>query len=185
MTTIKTIKPKAKKKKVNKKQNPKQLQSALSSMHNRDISNIPTRNIINITAWAPAMYNDPEEIAHKINDYFNFGCRVQKKDWIEIPTPTITWLALYLGFASRQSLYDYWKKEKFAYIIKKATTFIEMWYEEMLRTNPTWAIFALKNMWWTDKMETVNHTTFSLKQLHEQVNAIHNGNIIEWEVLTV
>jgi len=43
---------------------------------------------------------------------------------------------------------------EFPYIIRRARLFIEREYEERLwSTTPTWAIFALKNMWWRDKSE--------------------------------
>ena len=67
---------------------------------------------------------------------------------------TITGLALYLGFDSRQSLYDYEKKEEFSFIIKEARLNVENSYEKSLRTvSVTGAIFALKNMGWKDKQE--------------------------------
>jgi hypothetical protein len=59
-----------------------------------------------------------------------------------------------MGFASRQSLYDYGNKEDYSYIIKRAKVVIEMSYEQMLLTKAsTGAIFALKNMGWVDKQE--------------------------------
>ena len=114
--------------------------------------------------WRPPFFKTPEELQQKVDKYFNWWCRVKKqviKQWkdfveVEVPTPTVTWLALYLWFESRQSFYDYEKKELFTYTIKRARTFIEMEYEEMLRTNPTGAIFALKNFWWIDKTEVEN-----------------------------
>jgi len=68
---------------------------------------------------------------------------------------TITGLAMYLGFDSRQSLYDYEKRPEFSYIIKEARLAVENDYEISLRTaSVTGAIFALKNMGWRDKVET-------------------------------
>lgn len=68
---------------------------------------------------------------------------------------SITGLALFLGFESRQSLYDYEKKgEEFSYTIKRARLQIEQHYEEaLLSRNSTGAIFALKNFGWKDKTE--------------------------------
>lgn len=67
---------------------------------------------------------------------------------------TITGLAMWLGFDSRQSLYDYEKRKKFSYIIKSAKLAVENDYELALRTiSCTGAIFALKNMGWKDKTE--------------------------------
>ena len=69
--------------------------------------------------------------------------------------PTVTGLALYLGFSSRQSLYDYAQKEKYSYIVEKAKTRVEHGYEVNLHSgSPTGAIFALKNMGWKDRVDT-------------------------------
>ena len=119
--------------------------------------------------WRPLKFETPEELQEKVEEYFNWWCRKKKhtvKQWkdyveIEIDTPTITGLALYLWFESRQSFYDYEKRENFSYTIKRARTFIEMEYEEMLRTNPTGAIFALKNFDWKDKTEVDSNVNFT------------------------
>ena len=101
----------------------------------------------------PAMYDNPEEMRVKIEEYFN-KCISENKHI------TITGLCLFLGFESRQSFYDYGKKEDFAYIIKKARLMVEHGYEigAMDARNPTFHIFALKNMGWSDKQE-IDHTS--------------------------
>ena len=111
----------------------------------------------------PPMYDDPNNLLEKINDYFNNGVTLKdviigkgdNKEVVKIPVPTITGLCLHAGFASRQSFYDYEKKEGFSYIIERARTFIEKHYEELLQVgNTTGAIFALKNMGWIDSTKT-------------------------------
>ena len=98
----------------------------------------------------PPIFNSEKEIEDKINAYFESLLNEDQTQYTE--RPTITGLALYLGFASRQSLYDYGKKEEYSYIIKRAKVVIEMSYEQMLLTkSATGAIFALKNMGWIDK----------------------------------
>jgi len=108
----------------------------------------------------PPKYKNKEKLQDKITEYFEKGMRkrqvvvgpVTNRSIVEIPVPTITGLALFLGFESRQSFYDYEKNKEFSYTIKKARTFIEREYEELLSTgNVTGAIFALKNMGWIDK----------------------------------
>lgn len=100
------------------------------------------------TAGQPALYNSPEELSIKIEQYFE-ELKAEKEE------PTVTGLALYLGFESRQSLYDYGKREEFSYIIKRAKLRVENGYEKALRlNNATGPIFALKNMGWKDKTET-------------------------------
>lgn len=112
----------------------------------------------------PPHYNTPEELESKINEYFT-NCpdkrMVKLRDseggeYIDyVPCFTVCGLALYLGFVSRQSMYDYDKRnDAFSYIIKKARCAIEKNYEMNLQ-NPQCAgsIFALKNMGWKDKQE--------------------------------
>jgi hypothetical protein len=92
----------------------------------------------------PAHFETPEEMAKAIqavfdNPDFDF---------------TITGLAFDLGFADRQSLYDYEKRDGFSCIVKKARLAVERAYEAKLSGNTvTGAIFALKNMGWKDKQE--------------------------------
>ena len=115
----------------------------------------------------PRHFSSAKKLNEKIEEYFATG--ITKKTHIigskpyqkevEVATPTITGLALYLGFASRQSFYDYEKSGKFSYVVKKARLRIEVNYEEMLQLSTglvSGPIFALKNMGWTDKTE-VNH----------------------------
>lgn len=93
----------------------------------------------------PRIYNTPEELEIAVNQYFD------ETDYQDI---TITGLAFFLGFESRQSFYDYEKNDAFSYIIKRARLRVEMQYELRLgNQSPTGAIFALKNMGWKDKQE--------------------------------
>jgi len=73
--------------------------------------------------------------------------------------PTVTGLALDLGFCEKKSLYDYAKKPEFVHPIKRALLIVEQGYETALReNNATGSIFALKNMGWIDK-QNLDHTT--------------------------
>ena len=99
----------------------------------------------------PAKYNSPEEMQRLIDEYFN-DC----PDKIgETPAPTITGLALHLGFVNRASMYDYESKPEYTNTIKLAKAKMERVYELILAygKSPTGAIFALKNFGWTDKCE--------------------------------
>lgn len=126
----------------------------------------------------PPNFETPEDLEEKIQEYFESGVKTKtvvvgppNNRYTEtIAVPTITGLCLYLGFESRQSFYDYEKKEGFSYTIKKARTLIEVEYEEMLQTgNTSGAIFALKNFGWSDKQEIDQKTE-------------HSGSIdITWE----
>lgn len=114
---------------------------------------------------APPFFDNPIDLQNKIDEYFNIGVKKRKVaigkppkiEVIEIEVPTISGLAYYLGFASRQSFYDYEKRDGFSYTIKRARLFIEVEYEEQLQHgNTTGAIFALKNMGWIDKNEVAH-----------------------------
>jgi len=123
------------------------------------------------TFGRPPIFSSVQELQAKVDEYFETGMRkktMYTKDGIpyEVPVPTITGLALFLGFASRQSLYDLETRPDFSYTIKKARTFIEREYEELLQSgNVTGAIFALKNMGWQDKVAS--------QQLDEYGNPIN------------
>lgn len=115
-----------------------------------------------MSAGRPPLYETNEELQSKIDEYFKEGVttktviigKAPNNYTIEVEVPTITGLAYYLGFESRQSFYDYEKREEFSYTIKKVRLFIEQHYEEMLQTgNTIGAIFALKNFGWQDKRE--------------------------------
>jgi len=125
-------------------------------------------------AGRPAIFETVEELQAKIDEYFiwlrgDFQ-EVEKRDEDDDPytdrvysrypeDPTITGLALFLGFESRQSIYDYEKNGEFSYTIKRARLYVENSYEKDLRSkHSTGAIFALKNFGWADKTE-IDHTS--------------------------
>lgn len=113
----------------------------------------------------PAHYETVADLEAKIKEYF------ESVSYKNIPDPdnpdqvihqgepiTVTGLAYFLGFESRQSFYDYEKREGFSYIIKKARLKVESEYEKKLSSNsPTGSIFALKNMGWKDSQEIKHH----------------------------
>lgn len=114
-----------------------------------------------MTQGRPPKFSNPIDLQSKIDEYFNSGVKTKTvlvgkdKEPMDLPVPTITGLAYYLGFESRQSFYDYEKNEGFSYTIKRARLFIEIEYEMQLSVgNTTGAIFALKNMGWIDKTAT-------------------------------
>lgn len=81
--------------------------------------------------------------------------QMQEKEWTRFPEPpTITGMALFLGFTSRERFYAYQDKPEFESVVAKIRTRIEYEYEKRLNANnPTGAIFALKNMGWRDREE--------------------------------
>lgn len=125
---------------------------------------------------APQLYKEPKDLEDKVNEYFEYvkgefqysassddeGNPVDKKVYIREPEHvTITGLCLYLGFESRQSFYDYEKRSGFSYIIKRARLMVENKYESSALDAkvPTFQIFALKNMGWSDKQEIDHQST--------------------------
>lgn len=140
----------------------------------------------------PAMFETPEQAQKKIEKYFETikgkfhmethpETQLEFRVWDIEPEPaTITGLALFLGFESRQSLYDYEKKEGFTCIIKKARLRVEHEYEKKLNYDKcTGAVFALKNMGWSDRMDlqqtstNINYEAANLTK--EEIKEISKG----------
>jgi len=95
-----------------------------------------------------ARYNN-EELGTLIEEYF-----LTNPD-----KPTVTGLAHFLGFESRQSMYDYKEREESSYTIKRAILKIESLHEKNLYGNtPSGSIFWLKNRDWVDK-SNIDHTS--------------------------
>jgi len=95
----------------------------------------------------PLIYDNVETLSEKCGEYFE-RCLENKK------RPTISGLALYLGFADKSTLYEYRDREEFSYPIKTSILMIENALEEKLtESNVAGVIFALKNMGWKDKIE--------------------------------
>lgn len=105
------------------------------------------------------MFKTVKELEDKIEEYFATGAYKRKVvtengQVIEVPTPMITDLALFLGFCNRQSFYDYENNEEFSDALKKARARIEREYEANLRNSScAGSIFALKNFGWVDKTD--------------------------------
>jgi hypothetical protein len=100
-------------------------------------------------AGRPLKFETEEEMQKAVDEYLK-----------ENNIPTISGLAYYLGFESRQSFYDYEQREAFSYTIKRCRLFMESWYESRLQgNNPAGSIFWLKNAGWSDKTEVEQKTT--------------------------
>lgn len=136
----------------------------------------------------PPMFETHEDLERAIDDYFNNGVKTRKilvgpkdnKKLKEIEVPTITGLCYYIGFDSRQSFYDYEKRDGFSYTVKRARLFIEQEYEEQLQHgNTTGAIFALKNMGWTDRNEIDMKARVDTHELTESELDAENDKMME------
>jgi hypothetical protein len=107
-------------------------------------------------AGRPAKYETNEDLVQAIENYWS---EIQENN----SKATITGLALFLGFESRQSFYKYELDGEFSYTIKKARLRIESIYEQNLHSgNPTGSIFALKNFGWSDKQEIEHNINIPL-----------------------
>ncbi len=119
----------------------------------------------------PPMYNTAEEIQEKIDAYFE-ECKgvmiydengAPFRDRYGLPVikdarpPTITGLALALGFTSRQALLNYQAKEEFFDTITRAKAKVEQYAEERLfdKDGANGAKFSLANNFegWKEKKE--------------------------------
>ena len=68
--------------------------------------------------------------------------------------PTITGLALFLGFNSLKDFEVFERKKQYAAILKRGRLLIEAAYEKKLHQQPaSGAIFALKSMGWNEQPE--------------------------------
>ena len=101
---------------------------------------------------APAYYLTVDEFNRRANDY---ALNVKN---IEVSgKPCISGLAMYMGFESKQSLYDYGKRKKFSYSVSHMRQYIENAHENRLYgERPQGAIFALSCMGWHATTETIN-----------------------------
>ena len=116
-------------------------------------------------------FTTSNELMSRIDDYFNYIEGVfdlngksltesklpnsKQKIWIREPEPpTLTGLAIFLGFHSKKAFEKYEENGRFASFLKRGRLRIEDVYEKkLLLSSPSGAIFALKNMGWNDKTE--------------------------------
>ena len=119
---------------------------------------------------APPLFDNIEDLQSKIDEFF---AQCGTEPWLDdngkiitnskgtplfkIKPPTLTGLALHLGFESRQSIYDYEKRnDDFSYAIKRARLACENFAERGILSGEVFAaagIFVLKNYGWSDKQE--------------------------------
>lgn len=112
-------------------------------------------------AGRPRKYKTPEELDAAIDEYFRdcpdtYDVFVGgEAGEITVPAPTITGLALYLGFCDRHSMYAYEELPEFSNSIKRARAIMVRIYEAEARfgRNTAGAIFMLKNFGYSDKQE--------------------------------
>ena len=127
----------------------------------------------------PPKYKCKEEIQEKIDQYFadceghyltdDDGNVMTTKSGVPICVgqrpPTVTGLALALGFASRTSLMNYQGKKEFREVIIRAKSRIEMYTEERLfdKDGANGAKFSLQNNFrgWNESAKEAAHAAAS------------------------
>ncbi len=133
------------------------------------------------TIGRPPKYTSKEQIEGLIEDYFksceghiltdNDGNTVYDKwgypVYVDRHPPTVTGLALALGFATRISLLDYQGKEEFCETILRAKSRIEQYTEERLfdKDGANGAKFSLQynfKRWREDKPDEVKSPTINI-----------------------
>lgn len=128
-------------------------------------------------AGRPRIYTDVDELSAMVDSYFmrpkkidvstkEGNIQIDSTEIEPITKPTVTGLALHLGFADKTTLYEYRDRPELSYPIKRALTIIEKYHEEGLsENNVAGRIFALKNMGWKDKHETELSGGLEVKQI--------------------
>ncbi len=123
----------------------------------------------------PPKYEDPKEMLKKIGEYLEFEDTLKRPDTYSKQGKgiyTIEGCALYLGFASRQQMYDYEKKSpEFSYIINRYRLFLTHWNAQKLYWAGTMpgAKFWLTNFGGYTEESTVNQNTVITELKVEQV----------------
>lgn len=84
----------------------------------------------------PPKYKDPKQMAKKIAEYLDYEDSLKRPDQYSKQGKgiyTLEGAALFLGFATRQSMYDYEKvNEEFSYIINRFKLFLTHWNAQKL-----------------------------------------------------
>lgn len=102
-------------------------------------------------------FGDVETLISRLNDYFNEGGTIvtsvnKSGDTVTKRVLTLSGLIFFLGYNSMSEFYKLESHKEYGTYIKRAKLLIQQNYEEMLQTasNPTGAIFALKQFGWKD-----------------------------------
>jgi len=93
----------------------------------------------------PRVIESPEEMDRRLDEYLELCAEYEEP-------VTIMGMVLHMGFVDRNALDEYEKRDGFSRPVKRAKAAIALSYELRLdRDRPTGAIFALKNMGWSDQ----------------------------------
>lgn len=104
----------------------------------------------------PRIYDNVEDYEKAIETYF--ASHPDK--------PTVSGLAVHLGFADKSTLYEYAKRDGFSYPTRRAISRIEEKHEEnMYQGSSAGSIFWLKNRGWSDKQEIEHSGGVNIKPI--------------------
>jgi len=107
--------------------------------------------------YDPNKEEDIKKVAELCEDYYEW---IKGEGERTSEPPTVTGLALHLGFHSKSTLYEYADKVEFSNSIKRALMGIEKYHEiaTSMGDKCTGNIFILKNFGWKDT-QAFDHTT--------------------------
>lgn len=142
-------------------------------------------------AGRPLKYKSKKALQEAIDDYFE-SCKGRVltdatgqpiRDKYGLPiivdafSPTVTGLARYLGFKSRQALINYQEKEAYYEIVLDAKMRIEEYAERRLfdRDGVRGAMFTLCNNFGWDEKPTDKSEEDALKKIDNMIEAIDNA----------
>lgn len=131
----------------------------------------------------PPEYDDPQKMADKLAQYLEYEDSLKRPDTYSGNGKgiyTLAGAALFLGFASRQSMYDYeGKSEEFSYIINRFKLFLTHWNEQKMYWGGTFpaAQFWLKN-WggYADESRQVVEQTITAKYGSNSIHTSQESN---------
>lgn len=121
----------------------------------------------------PPKYSDPEKLHNKIAEYLEWEDQWKNKSakGEGKGVYTLAGCALYLGFASVQSMYDYENKSPlFSYVINRFRLFMRHWNEQKLYWGGT---FAGAKIWLTN---FGGYTEESVQQINQTITAKYGGS---------
>ena len=135
-------------------------------------------------------FRNPKEMEKKIEEYFDIWHNQVEEyeyDWEAVikARPTLTWLALYLGFPNTEAFWKYKNEPKYAEIVARAYSCIEQYYEEHLLSKYTkWSSFALRNIGNWEQKEKFEHDVRQARVQYEKSpfeNIDEDGNYTDQE----
>lgn len=149
-------------------------------LHGKDENNqkFTVGNLFSVgnTGGAPPLYKTPQEMCDKLAEYIAYeDSRKRPDQYIKEGKGiyTLEGAALFLGFSTRQSFYDYGTRkgnEEFAYIVDRFKLFLTQWNAQKLYWGGTFAgaMFWLKN-WGGYKDEVTQNQNQTITEVRPQI----------------